>query len=78
MSADEPSTAPRARSSFAIGVALAAAFTIGDLLLDCRVPASEQCVWGKALWPLAVVAVLIVGMVLGVLVHTVRLLLAKH
>jgi hypothetical protein len=65
-------------SSFLI--ALAGGLTAGigypfvDLILACRIPASEACVWGKAYFPLtlALSVVLIGGTATGLLYVVLR------
>ena len=49
-----------------IGIVIAFGIPLGELWLDCRVPDSEACVWGRAYLPLslgvaAVIALVITG-----------------
>lgn len=49
------------------GLAAGAGYPLMELLLACRVPLSEACVWGKAYFPvaLAMSLVLLGGLVAG-------------
>ena len=57
------------RTAKAAALTLAVLVAVGapgiELWLDCRVPDSEGCVWGKALWPVSFGAGAIVGAALG-------------
>jgi hypothetical protein len=39
--------------SLLVGVVVGVGYPCIDLVLACRVPASEACVWGKAYFPLS-------------------------
>ena len=68
----------RRLSSFLIALAVGLIAGIGypfvDLILACRIPASEACVWGKAYFPLtlALSVVLIGGTATGLLYLVLR------
>ena len=68
----------RRRSSFLIALAGGLIAGLGypfvDLILACRIPASEACIWGKAYFPLtlALSVVLIGGTATGLLYVVLR------
>lgn len=67
---------PSRRSSLlmavAVGLVAGIAYPVVDVALACRVPISEACVWGKAYFPLALGAsVLLVGGVVAASVYAV-------
>lgn len=68
---------PRLWTSVVICVLLALTFSIGELLLDCRAPTSEGCVWGKALWPVTIAITLVVGVLAGLLLHLIHRALTR-
>ena len=68
---------PRLWTSVVVCVLLALVFALGDVLLDCRAPTSEACVWGKALWPVTIALSVAAGAVAGVLLHVIRRALTK-
>ena len=68
---------PRLWTSVVVCVLLGLVIALGDLLLDCRAPTSEACVWGKALWPVTVTLSVAAGAVAGVLLHIIRRALGR-
>lgn len=68
---------PRLWKSVVVCVLLALVFALGDLLLDCRAPTSEACVWGKALWPVSITVGLAVGALAGLVLHLIRRALTR-
>ena len=56
--------------ALALGLLVGIGYPIGDLVLSCRAPTSEACVWGKAYLPLTLgVSVVLLGGVTTVLVY---------
>lgn len=56
----------------AVGLIAGIGYAVMDVALACRVPTSEACVWGKAYFPLALGAsVLLVGGVVATLLYAV-------
>lgn len=68
---------PRLWTSVVGCVLLALVVALGDLILDCRAPTSEACVWGKALWPVTIALSVVAGAVAGVLLHVIRKALTR-
>ncbi|HYG55042.1 MAG TPA: hypothetical protein VD965_07075 [Burkholderiales bacterium] len=59
----------RAAVSALVGLAAGAAYPVVDLLVSCRHPASEACVWAKAYLPLTfALSIPILGTVVGAFV----------
>ena len=56
-----PSRRAALAAALALGTLLAVGIPGGELWLDCRVPDSEACIWGKALWPVSFALGALVG-----------------
>ena len=56
-------------TALAAGLSAGIGYPVVDVMLACRAPISEACVWGKAYFPLSlgVSVVLVGGLVTGVL-----------
>ena len=68
---------PKLWTSVVVCVLLGLVVALVDLVLDCRAPTSEACVWGKALWPVTIALSVVAGAVAGVLLHVIRKALAR-
>jgi hypothetical protein len=60
------SRTPATLIALAVGCLIAFAFPLGEVWYKCRVPASEGCVWGKALLPLSLGVWAVFGLCAGV------------
>lgn len=61
------------------GVLLGLAWPLADLALECRVPDSEGCVWGRSLLPITLAAGAFLGLLLGAAAYALlRAVSTKH
>lgn len=64
-------------AALAGGLAVGVALPLAELLLDCRVPTSEGCVWGRALLPVSLGVGAVLGLTAGTVVYFVMRFLRR-